>query len=357
MSATRADASPGLGEIQEHFARAAASVDRGERSTRGALRFLGERDLLAVDVGVGDDGDGPLREMVAVIDAVARSCMSSAFSVWAQRMMIEYLAVADAGFDVAGLGDDLARGRQAGSTAMASAFADFAGLAPLPVTFTRHGTDLRLDGTVRWSSNLFDDGFWVALAARGADGERIAVALPSSTPGLHAGPGPELLALNATASSSLRLEGVTVPASQVISRDLGAFLTTVRRPFLCLQTAFCLGLAQASLDAVLARPNAGYGQFSEDRDHLVDQIADVVGRLDELAVGASGAANVAPLLTVRLDAARLAWTAVTLEVKVTGGSAYRADSPTARRLREAAFLPIQSPTEAHLRWELAACTS
>ena len=30
-----------------------------------------------------------------------------------------------------------------------------------------------------------------------------------------------------------------------------------------------------------------------------------------------------------------------------------AESPMARRLREATFLPVQSPTEGHLRYELS----
>ena len=36
-----------------------------------------------------------------------------------------------------------------------------------------------------------------------------------------------------------------------------------------------------------------------------------------------------------------------------GGAGYVAKSPTARRLREASFLPVQSPTEGHLRYELS----
>jgi hypothetical protein len=35
-----------------------------------------------------------------------------------------------------------------------------------------------------------------------------------------------------------------------------------------------------------------------------------------------------------------------------GGRGYAMSSPTARRAREAAFLPVQSPTEGHLRWVL-----
>ncbi|MDA8283563.1 MAG: hypothetical protein M0Z42_09800 [Actinomycetota bacterium] len=54
----------------------------------------------------------------------------------------------------------------------------------------------------------------------------------------------------------------------------------------------------------------------------------------------------------RLEVARMAQRAVDVELRVAGGGGYRASSSTARRLREAAFLPIQSPTEGHLLFEL-----
>lgn len=357
---------PRLTGVEEHFAASAATVDAGGQSTREALRFLGTHDLLDVGVGHGHPHGRPgtLADMVDVITTVARSCMSSAFSAWAQRMTLEYVAAAGPGFDADGVLDGLARGELVGSTAMASAFQDSAGLAPLPVTFTRRGGDLILDGVVPWASNLFvNDGFWVALTARGEDGQRVVVALPSTSPGLTVGSRPELLALGSTASASLRLQGVSVPPALVIAHDAGPFLDAVRRPFLCLQAAFCVGLAEASTRAVDALPDAGYGQFDGERLDLGRDLADVTSRLHLLA-DVTDTGTVPPalsdrhqLLSMRLEAARLASVAVQLEVKVTGGAAYLARSATARRLREATFLPIQSPTEAHLRWELAACSS
>jgi alkylation response protein AidB-like acyl-CoA dehydrogenase len=59
------------------------------------------------------------------------------------------------------------------------------------------------------------------------------------------------------------------------------------------------------------------------------------------------------IVALRLDCARLASEAVALEAKVVGGRSYLASSGTARRLREAAFLPVQAPTEGQLRWELS----
>src|SRR5690606_24299478 len=59
------------------------------------------------------------------------------------------------------------------------------------------------------------------------------------------------------------------------------------------------------------------------------------------------------LLEQRLEWSGIACGAVALEAKLAGGRGYMLGSDTARRLREAAFLPIQSPTEVQLRWLLS----
>jgi len=59
------------------------------------------------------------------------------------------------------------------------------------------------------------------------------------------------------------------------------------------------------------------------------------------------------LLSLRLGVSHFATIATHFELQVVGGAGYVASSPTARRLREASFLPVQSPTEGHLRFELS----
>ena len=59
-----------------------------------------------------------------------------------------------------------------------------------------------------------------------------------------------------------------------------------------------------------------------------------------------------PALQLRLDVAHLATRATQLELAARGGAGYSAVSATARRVREALFLPVQSPTEVQLQWEL-----
>ena len=71
-----------------------------------------------------------------------------------------------------------------------------------------------------------------------------------------------------------------------------------------------------------------------------------------MAVAGEGTA-IREIVGARLENAQLATAAVALEAKVAGGRGYVRTCATARRLREAAFLPVQAPTEGQLRWELS----
>jgi hypothetical protein len=86
--------------------------------------------------------------------------------------------------------------------------------------------------------------------------------------------------------------------------------------------------------------------------------ADWLGRFILAAARDRGQTAAMPeLVRLRFDSACLTTAAVALEAKAAGGRGYVSTSATARRLREAAFLPIQAPTEAQLRWELSRSAS
>jgi alkylation response protein AidB-like acyl-CoA dehydrogenase len=336
-----------LAEVLTAVADRAGATDRAETDVRPALAELGAAGLLTLGApGYG----GTLADQAEVLRSLSRVCMSTAFSAWAQRLAIEYLA----GFGTDTLRRDvlpeLAAGARPAATAMATAFQDALGLRELGVTARPEADGVVLDGSVPWASNLFD-GAVVVLPARTEDGRRLIVAVRTDTPGLTLPPYPALLALDATASTSLRLDGVRIPADRVLTDRFLDFLTTVRTPFLLLQSAFCLGIADASLASAAGRFEGAAQVLEADHD-------DLVGRRDRLSADharllARGGHADASTVRLRLEAGRLGVDATRHEVTVRGGAGYVAGGATARRFREAAFLPIQSPTEAQLRWELS----
>jgi alkylation response protein AidB-like acyl-CoA dehydrogenase len=335
-------------EVAARFRDGAAAVDRGDREVSDGLRWLGERDLIAPD-GAG------LPHAVDLVERIAGECLSSAFSLWAHRMVIEYLNRGDT--DAGAVLDELRGGHAVGATAMAPALRDVAGLEPVPVLARRSGSGLRLTGPIRWASNLFDDAV-VVLPVRLGDpddaGGRAVVRIRLSDPGVRVDRRPELLALNGTASSSARLDDVPVPADAVLSEDLHGFVGAIRPAFLLLQTAFCAGLALRSVYGAGRHTSGPNAELAADLAALVARAGSVHERLHTAAAEPTAIGR-ADLLRLRLDAADTAAAATRIEATVRGGAGYLAGSEVSRRLREGAFLPIQAPTEGQLRWELSRC--
>jgi hypothetical protein len=335
--------------VLDEIASNAAALDEGDRDTRDNLGLLARDGLLRL--GAPGNRDNGLPAMAAVIADVAGHCLSTAFSVWAHRMTLEYLTAAATPWSL----DTAARltgSGPLGVTGMASAFKDAAGCGAIDIAATPSHGGYRLNGALRWASNLYPDSVLVT-AAQTVSGDKVVVALPLATDGVTVGNHFELLALGSTASSSIALEDVHVGDEQILSRDVGAFLDSVRPTFLVLQSAMCVGLAHRCLDEVASNLSGVNSAFSAEFDLLAGELDHAEGQVRSFAAAVGGSTpSKHDLLTLRLAAADVVSAAAALEIRTAGGKGYARRTHSSRRFREAAFIPVQSPSEAQLRWEL-----
>lgn len=343
----------GAEHVLRQVAAEAADVDANRRPATAHLPALADAGLL--DLGIdqllaGEATD--VRAAADVIAALAEECMPTAFGLWAHRMATDYVARGARSAGGEQLLADLRVGRVVGVTAMASGLKALAGVGELGTTARRTDGGWQLDGFVPWASNLVD-GAVMVVPARAEDGSYVVAWVPLATDGIEVRHLTGLLALDATSSGSLRLTGVRVADDQVLSTDLPAFAKAFRPTFLVLQTAFCAGLIRrstAEAEAALDRgDNAVFGAELASLRAAVDGFLATWQRL----AADTAAADVRDLLQLRLEASDLAGRATRLEATLAGGRGYQTKSAASRRFREAAFLPVQSPSEGQLRWELS----
>jgi alkylation response protein AidB-like acyl-CoA dehydrogenase len=337
-------------DIVSQIAANATDLDQGDSDTRENVGLLARGGLLRL--GAPGNHDHALTAMAAVIAEVAGHCLSTAFSVWAHRMTVEYLTAAATQWSLRTAADLTGTGAL-GVTGMASAFKDAAGCGSLDLLATPADGGYRLTGTLRWASNLYPDSVMVT-AAQTEPGEKIVLALPLASEGVTIGNHFELLALGSTASSFLKLDNVYIGENQILSRDIESFLNQVRPTFLVLQSAMCVGLARRCLDEVAPSLGGVNSAFAPDFDSLTAELGAVESQVAAFAAAVGGAATPAKrdLLTLRLAAADTVSAAAALEIRTAGGKGYARRTDASRRFREAAFIPVQSPSEAQLRWEL-----
>lgn len=347
---------PSIIEAAAQFAAdSAAAADRGASEPANALARYGA--LGALRLGF-DDPSSPTRDLTAfaqLIEAVGSECLSSAFSLWAHRMVLEYLRASDAEAAPA-LIDDLLAGRRAGSIAMATALQELSGVGTVNTVAVPVEGGYQVSGFIAWASNI-GPGTVIVFPARvghgsGSDGdaERIILATVVGEPGLVTRPVEDLLALGATRSASLSFDGHFVPATHLVANSLLP-AKVHRTPHLLLQSAFCLGLAGRSLREAAEHLGPAPDVLADHNARLQESLRGLRERIFGLLADLAGADTLEVTLA-RYEVARLAGTAARHEAALVGGRGYVTTTATNRRMREACFLPVQSPSEVQLVHEL-----
>ena len=305
---------------------------------------------------------GPLHGVPA--DATARVAkiiatsawldMGFAFCTWSHRMVLEYLAAADDPKRHRATRERLESAELIGTTALAAAIAHHVTGAPLPITAQRQANNLSLDGRVRWASNLYENDYLVITVAD-CGGHPCVVSIPAGTPGLTVDPFPELIELQPTRSSSLRMTKVALTDEAVVARNFDTFIRHIRPRFLLLQSSFCWGLAARALHEASGLLTGINELFASDLRELQQEHERLGTTLRDglAALTTATPPSARDTVKIRLELGQLAGAATRFEAKLIGGAGYLKTSESARRVREASFLPVQSPTEGLLRWELS----
>lgn len=343
-SAEAALDAPEFRRVVDLVAERARALDLAEVDLRDDLSELAELDLFDVEAR-------PLSEVSPLVEALGGESLTVAFGAWAQRMTAEYLRIGADRSDVAReLYESVASGARPGVTGMAAAQRQAVGLGDVPMVATPDGDGYILSGPIAWASNVYEDSVMV-LSANTPDHRSLVIVVRASDPGVTIRKAPKLLALDATASTMLQFDDVRVPAERVLGDDLPEFLVNVRPQFLLLQTAFCIGIAGRALKEAEPRLG-GLGEFyATDHAKLVEEHERLHRLLADQSADPAGQ-YMQDLLQLRLDGVELAVGATRLEMSVSGGMGYAQASAANRRFREATFLPVQSPTQAQLNWEL-----
>lgn len=336
----------------------ATALDTDREGAEAVLPRLAEAGLFAAGLardlgGVG----GTIVDAVEAIAEVSRHSLAAGFVAWGHRTFIEYCAQSANEALRAMYLPSLLAGTLAGATGLSNAMKALSGLEGLQIVAHPDSGGFRLAGKMPWVTNLRPQGFVVAAAVAEAGTERmLVVAIPSNAPGLARSADLDLMAMRASNTAAIDLVDVSLAADHVLSEDARTWLPRVRPAFLGLQCGLSIGLARRCLDEA-------YGLCGAGRHILADPIRGCAERLaaatDEMAAGLlSGiyAARAARLFELRIALAEIAHEAASLELQAAGGRAYLSapGEGFARRWREAAFLPVITPSLVQLKAALTA---
>ncbi len=342
------------------LAAQADGLDTGSSDPEAILARLADAGLprIGVPQALGGSG-GDTGDAILAIAEVAAHSLTAAFILWGQRTFIEYLLQSPN----AGLRERLLprlfSGDIAGATGLSNAMKHLCGIEALQVKATPRGDrpeeGWTLDGHLPWVTNLRRQGFVFALAADDtASGKPAIFALPDNIPGVRRSEDLDLIALRSSNTAALDMQGVAVGAEWLIHDDARRFLPAVRPAFLGLQCGMSIGHARAGLAYVAATLRSNREVLRAEWQQLT---ADLETQQAALLAGVADGrfeANPAALFQLRIRLAEIAAAAIGLELQARGGAAYLHSHTDGflRRWREAAFVPVVTPSLLQLKTEL-----
>ncbi|MET8857312.1 acyl-CoA dehydrogenase family protein [Streptomyces sp. NPDC004579] len=218
----------------------------------------------------------------------------------------------------------------------------------------RDGDDYVLNGAKAWTTHGGHADFYTVMARTSDEGSHAisCFLVPADTPGVVADPPEQKMGLTGSATATVRLENVRVPASRRIGEE-GAGLRIAFAGLNCGRlgiAAVATGLAQGALDHALrySRERETFGRPIIEHQGLAFVLADMAAavqvsrattiaaaRLKDEGLPFQSEASIAKLISTDN-----AMKVTTDAVQVLGGAGYTRDFPVERYMREAKVMQI-----------------
>lgn len=323
---------------------------------------LAEAGLLRIGVPVAAGGTGgTIGDAIDSVADVAEHSFAAAFVLWGQRTFIEYLLQSPNQGLQERLLPALLSGSLAGATGLSNAMKYLSAIEPLQIRAAEvpgegHANAWRVTGALPWITNLRKQGFVAAAAADHESGGPPSIfAIAHDAPGVTRSDDLDLIGLRGTNTAALEMTETLLSDDDRITDDAPAWLVRVRPSFLGLQCGMSLGLARRSLAGTNEGGPGARAAVADEVAALTEQLNTLAARLKSGVAQGEFVQTPARLFELRIALADVVHDAATLEVQTGGGRGYlRGLSGVARRQREAAFVPIVTPSLVQLKNQLAA---
>lgn len=324
------------------------------------LRALGAEGLFAQHLSRhSPSGRTELGLAIDAMTEVGRSCMATAFCTWCHDAAGWYLENTENEALRDRLQGGVAGGATMGGTGLSNPMKSFAGIEDFKLRARRAEGGWIVSGILPWVSNL-GAGHWFGTVFIDADkpGRRIMAMIECGQPGVELRANAKFIALEGTGTYAVLFKKAFISDDQILADPAEPMIRRIRPGFILLQTGMALGVTLGCID-LMRQSDRTHGHtnlyqrrraddFQGDFDDLRARIMEVAARPHE-----TGPDHMRAVLTVRLAASELVLEAAQAAMLHAGARAYIEGSAHHRRLREAYFAAMVTPSIRHLRQEIS----
>lgn len=293
-----------------------------------------------------------LREAIRITAEVGAYCGSTAFLLWCQNTCIWYLTQTENArlreTHLAALAD----GELLGGTAFSNPMKHFSGIEPLRLKGRRTSAGIVVNGTLPWVSNLGRGHLFGTVVQ--VDDEHVCILAQVDGHTVTIGPSGKFAALEGTATYSVRFREALFAGDSILADPAEAFVDLIRPGFLLLQLGIAFGISRGALqDMEHSRKSlTGINRFhGEQQGALSLELSTLEKKADELAKTPLNQDGVylRQVLELRLQALEFVRRTAIAALEHAGAPGFLVDSAPQRRVREALFFGLLTPSGKQLR--------
>jgi len=332
-------------------------IDRQGLYPDSLLRQFGELGLYRAHVGQNGPASGGLFDVVQGMAEVGASCLSTSFMTWCQSTCAWYLYNSENQTLKEELLPKVSGGILLGGTGLSNPMKSFAGIEANRLQGERVEGGYVVSGMLPWVSNLGEGHVFGALFTVPGQSTTVMALIRCGQPGVTIDQRAHFCALEGTRTLAVSFRKAFISDDQILADPAEPYLVRVAPGFIILQAGMALGLVKGAI-AAMRKANINYGHINAylpDQPEIFEEA--LIGLEAKVAALASTPYQNAPdymvpLLQARLAAAEWSLRAVNAAMLHAGTSGYLQNGTAQRRLREAYFIAIVTPSIKHLHKEL-----
>lgn len=312
----------------------------------------------------GGHGRG-IGHTIQTMAKIGESCLSTAFTHWCQTACARYIQLSDNAAAKAEFLPGLASGQQLGGTGLSNTFKSCCEIERFLLTAKRVDGGYEINGTLPWVSNLGQDHIFVTGCPLEGDGRLVFFIVHCSQAGFKLIEGAHFTALEGTRTLACQFRGVHIPTSRVLAppETSATYLGRIQPGMILAQLGMGLGLIRDCIRLIesAGKTHEHINCFEEDQaDELRTALASAEAATFELAARLDAGPKpdelpglLTNILHLRLAGGELTLRAANAAMLHQGARGYLRTATAQRRLREAYFVAIVTPSLKHLRREIA----
>lgn len=315
------------------------------------MQALGKEGFFYAPIDTSENFIDALRQA----EYVSRICGATGFMLWCQSVCAWYLLNTDNDYLGEKYIDAVASGELLGGTALSNPMKYYAGFENLKLTYKRQGNADIVSGSLPWVSNILDGHVFGFIANCGEQRKMYLATVGKNNVKIKRTP--LFTVMDGTATFAVQFKEAPFTEEQVLAVDADSFVKKIRNGFVMLQypigTGLLYGMIELMQKCLKETPSAedylpNKTQFFEKRYtelwQKIDQQKSHCFIDDEVFF--------AEVLALRLELAETVLAAAQHLLLLSGARGLFMGSDTNRRIREAQFYAVLSPSIRHLRKEL-----